>query len=192
MFFRGPQIQDKEIMLRLLRYRDRDIWNQVRRVNRDWLNEWEATRPDIEGQSPLPTYAEMIHFQNKEARAGRSYSFGLWVKETAAQRYERFIGQVTLGGVTFGAYRGGHIGYWIDQRYANRGYTTRAVAALTNYAFTELKLHRIEINLRPENLPSQKVAEKAGYIYEGLRPRYLHINGDWRDHSTFIKENPNI
>ena len=64
--------------------------------------------------------------------------------------------------------------------------------ALTEYAFSELQLHRIEINLRPENEASRKVAEKAGYIYEGLRPKYLHINGDWRDHSTYVKENPTI
>jgi ribosomal-protein-alanine N-acetyltransferase len=66
------------------------------------------------------------------------------------------------------------------------------VIALTEFGFSELNLHRIEINLRPENEASRKVAEKAGYIYEGLRPRYLHIDGDWRDHSTFVKENPRI
>jgi ribosomal-protein-alanine N-acetyltransferase len=34
------------------------------------------------------------------------------------------------------------------------------------------------------------VAEKAGYVLEGERPRYLHIDGDWRDHLSFVKENP--
>lgn len=189
MFARGPMIRDRELVLKPLRYRDRDIWHQVRRINREWLNPWEATRPEIDSDGPLPNYAEMIRFQNKEMKAGRSYSLGLWLTDGGN---ERFIGQVTLGGIVMGAYRGGYIGYWIDQRFAGRGYTTRAVIALTEYAFTHLQLHRIEINLRPENEASRKVAEKAGYIYEGLRPRYLHINGDWRDHSTFIKENPNI
>ena len=114
---------------------------------------------------------------------------GMWIADGDIQR---FIGQVTLGGIVMGAYRGGYIGYWIDQRYSGRGYTTRAVVALTDYAFSVLKLHRIEINLRPENIASQKVAEKAGYLYEGMRHRYLHINGDWRDHIVFVKENQNI
>lgn len=61
---------------------------------------------------------------------------------------------------------------------------------LTNYAFVELALHRVEINLRPENMASRRVAEKAGYELEGERPRYLHIDGGWRDHITFVKENP--
>jgi ribosomal-protein-alanine N-acetyltransferase len=64
------------------------------------------------------------------------------------------------------------------------------VKALTEFAFHELQLHRIEINLRPENAASRKVAEKSGYHYEGLRSRYLHIAGDWRDHLSFVAENP--
>ena len=189
MFKRVLIIRDNELLLRPLRYRDRDLWNQVRHVNRDWLSPWEATRPEIEADAPLPSFAQMIHFQNQELKAQRSYSLGMWLSDGGK---ERLIGQVTLGGIVLGAYRGGYIGYWIDQRFASRGFTTRAVIALTQFAFSELNLHRIEINLRPENEASRKVAEKAGYIYEGLRPRYLHIDGDWRDHSTFVKENPRI
>jgi ribosomal-protein-alanine N-acetyltransferase len=88
--------------------------------------------------------------------------------------------------------RGGHIGYWIDRNFANRGYTTAAVEMLTQYAFEVLKLHRVEINLRPENASSRRVAEKAGFIFEGDRPRYLHIDGHWRDHICFVKENSEI
>ena len=148
---------------------------------------WEATRPRVETDGPLPTFFEMVRYYNKEARELRSISLAIWRKSEGS---EQFIGQITLGGIIFGAYRGGHIGYWIDQRYANRGYTTRAVKALTNFAFTELQLHRIEINLRPENGASRKVAEKSGYTFEGVRQRYLHIAGDWRDHLSFVAENP--
>jgi ribosomal-protein-alanine N-acetyltransferase len=46
-------------------------------------------------------------------------------------------------------------------------------------------LHRIEICIRPENAPSLRIVEKLGFRYEGLRRRYIHINGGWRDHFTF-------
>ncbi len=59
-------------------------------------------------------------------------------------------------------------------------------------AFTDLKLHRIEINLRPENAASARVAQKSGYVFEGVRPRFLHIAGEWRDHLTYVAENPNL
>jgi ribosomal-protein-alanine N-acetyltransferase len=67
-----------------------------------------------------------------------------------------------------------------------------AVELLTDFAFSALSLHRIEINLRPENAASRKVAEKAGYIFEGNRARYLHIDGEWRDHICFVRENLSI
>ena len=70
--------------------------------------------------------------------------------------------------------------------------TPPTTVATSENAFNELKLHRVEINLRPENASSRRVAEKAGYIFEGERPRYLHIDGQWRDHICFVKENSAI
>ncbi len=178
-----------EITLRPLRYRDRAAWEEVRGFNREWLSPWEATRPDVDEADPLPSYWSMVRQGRMDAKSLRTLSLGIWIKEEGKNR---FVGQITLGGIVFGAHRGGYIGYWIDGRVANRGITTAAVIALTEYGFSELLLHRLEITMRPENAVSQRVAEKAGYIYEGLRLRYLHIDGDWRDHMIFVRENPNI
>lgn len=178
-------LKGDDIYLRPLRFRDRGQWNGVRDENRAWLSPWEATVPPIDSHNALPSYYEMVRTLNSEARYGRSFSFALWHQRT-------LIGQISLGGVIYGALRGGHIGYWIDKNYANKGYTTVAVELLTKFAFEVLELHRIEINLRPENSASRRVAEKAGYMYEGERVRYLHIDGDWRDHITFVKENSTL
>jgi ribosomal-protein-alanine N-acetyltransferase len=43
----------------------------------------------------------------------------------------------------------------------------------------------MEICIRPENAKSLRVVEKLGFRYEGLKRRYIHINGDWRDHFCF-------
>lgn len=181
------EIHGHEISLRPLRFRDKAQWNRVRAENRDWLSPWEATIPQSgeDSYSQLPSFFEMVRILNSEARNGRSFSFAIWYQS-------QLVGQITLGGVMYGAMRGGHIGYWIDRNFAGRGFTTQAVEILTQYAFSELRLHRIEINLRPENASSRRVAEKAGYIFEGERPRYLHIDGQWRDHITFVKENSAI
>jgi ribosomal-protein-alanine N-acetyltransferase len=63
--------------------------------------------------------------------------------------------------------------------------TPSSVALATDYCFFQLGLHRMEICIRPENAPSLRVVEKLGFRYEGLRRRYIHINGDWRDHYCF-------
>jgi len=181
------EIKGHDISLRPLRFRDRKRWNQVRAENRDWRSPWEATIPLISQEiyAELPSFFGMVKILNHEARNGRSLSFAIW-------HQSQLIGQITLGGIMYGAMRGGHIGYWIDRNFANRGFTTQAVEILTRYAFEELRLHRLEINLRPENASSRRVAEKAGYIFEGERPRYLHIDGQWRDHIVFVKENSAI
>ena len=183
------KLVDGELFLKPIRFRDKAQWDSVRAVNRDWLSPWEATRPNIDHKSALPSYYGMVMQLNREMRALRSISLGVWLNENKDQV---LIGQITLGGIIFGAMRGAHIGYWIDQRFANRGYTTRAVKLLTNFGFERLRLHRIEINLRPENEASKQVAIKAGFLLEGARNNYLHIAGDWRDHITFVKENPAI
>ena len=188
---KAPVLREGELVLRSLRYRDRDLWTQVRRINREWLTPWEATRPDKVDSTPLPSYFQMVAHQKREAKHGRSFTMGMWIVDSN-RGDERFIGQITLGGIVYGAYRGGYIGYWIDQRFSSRGYTSRAVKMMTVFAFEQLQLHRIEINIRPENDASRKVAENAGYSVEGKRLQYLHIDGDWRDHLTFVKTNPKI
>ena len=71
------------------------------------------------------------------------------------------------------------------EAYAGRGITTVSVAMATDVCFTALNLHRVEICIRPENHASLRVVEKLGFRYEGLRRRYIHIDGDWRDHFAF-------
>jgi ribosomal-protein-alanine N-acetyltransferase len=165
------------LSLRPLRLRDARAWREVRTRNLDWLQPWDATLPAPDPFVPS-TYAGMVRLFNTEARAGRALPFGMF--------HDRdFIGQVTVGGITWGSLRGGNVGYWIDQAFAGRGLTPRAVAMAMDFCFAEMQLHRIEINIRPENTASLAVVRKLGLRDEGLRPRYLHINGEWRDHRSY-------
>lgn len=182
-------LHGENIELRPPRFSDRAQWNQVRSENKEWLSPWEASLPQTPIGAPasefltkLPSFYAMVRTLHREARAGRSYSFMIW-------QGKNLIGQITMGGVIYGALRGAHIGYWIDKNYAGRGLTTDAVKTLTNFAFEGLGLHRIEINIRPENAASIRVAEKAGYHFEGDRADFLHIAGAWRDHKSFVKIN---
>lgn len=149
--------------------------------NRDWLRRWEATVPPARPGRPAgsrPTYRQMVRFLRREAEAGRMMPFIVTYEDV-------LVGQLTVGGVTWGSMCSANIGYWIDERYAGRGITPTAVALAADYCFQEMGLHRIEVCIRPENAPSRRVAEKLGFREEGLRPRYLHIDGAWRDHLVY-------
>lgn len=170
-------LRDGAIELRPLRMRDAAAWREVRLANLEWLREWEATLPFGEQGTP-GTFAGMVRRVRAEAREGRSLPF-------AVTYDRRFVGQVTVGGIARGSLLNAYIGYWIDQRYAGRGIIPTAVAMATDHCFDAVGLHRVEINIRPENAASLRVVEKLGFRTEGLRERYLHIDGDWRDHLTF-------
>ncbi len=77
------------------------------------------------------------------------------------------------------------LGYWVDQARAGRGIAPAAVALATDHCFGKLGLHRMEINIRPENAASLSVVRKLGFRDEGMRKSYLHIAGSWADHRTF-------
>jgi ribosomal-protein-alanine N-acetyltransferase len=95
------------------------------------------------------------------------------------------VGQLTVSSIVWGSAMMATLGYWVDKDRAGRGIAPTAVAMATDYCFGTLGLHRMEINIRPENGPSLRVVEKLGFRDEGFRPRFLHINGQWADHRTF-------
>jgi len=167
---------DGSVCLRPLRQRDSRDWRTVRARNAEWLRPWEATSPEPAIDAP-PTYSAMVRRLRNEARDGRTMPFVITFGG-------ELVGQLTVGGISWGSLRSAHIGYWVDQRVAGRGIMPTAVAMATDHCF-DVGMHRMEINIRPENLASRRVVEKLGFRPEGLRPRYLHIDGDWRDHLSF-------
>lgn len=170
-------LTDGPVLLRPLRQRDATAWRSVRMRNAEWLREWEATVPE-EAHELAPSFSGMVRRLRLEAREGRALPFVL--------DYDgRLAGQLTVGGITWGSLRSAHIGYWVDQQIAGRGVMPTAVALAVDHCFQTLRLHRIEVAIRPENRPSQRVVEKLGFRFEGTRERYLHINGAWRDHYTY-------
>ena len=75
--------------------------------------------------------------------------------------------------------RQGEIGYLVAPAARGRGVAHRTVTLLTRWGFDELGLERLELRIDPENVPSTKVAERAGYRLEGVL-RNLHFKGDLR------------
>ncbi len=165
-----------EITVRPLVRRDATGWLALRQRNRAWLEPWEATVPG--GSRPQAmTFAAYVRSERTLWRKRRGFPMAI---EVAGQ----LVGRVVVSGIEWGAERGGSIGYWIDQEFAGRGIVPRAVAMLADYAFAA-GLHRLEIAVRPENNSSLAVVAKLGFRDEGLRPSYLYIDGDWRDHRVF-------
>ncbi len=97
----------------------------------------------------------------------------------------RFVGQVTVGSIVRGSAGTAYVGYWIEARYAGFGIMPTALALVVDHCFGPAGLHRIEANIRPENVASRRVVEKLGFREEGMRLRYLHVDGAWQDHVSY-------
>lgn len=95
------------------------------------------------------------------------------------------VGQLNVSNIIYGSVGSCIIGYWIAPEFAGKSITTTAVALASDYLLNVAGLHRVEIDIRPENSASLRVVEKLGFRYEGLKERFIHINGDWRDHYVF-------
>lgn len=99
------------------------------------------------------------------------------------------VGGRVVGGIGMGVnahdYRA-RIGYWIAAPARGRGTCTRALRLLSRYALAELELQRLELITDPDNVASQRVAEKVGFQREGvLRAHLRHPDGRIRDSVMF-------
>ena len=164
------------IVLRPLTRSDRRAWEAVRRVNAEHVGQWEPTMPD--GEQLRMTFRQYVRSLNREGRAGRMYPFAIEVDGHLA-------GQMHLFGIVDGSLLSGAAGYWVARRFGGAGVATRALAMVCDFAFGPAGLHRVEVNIRPENAASLRVVEHLRFRDEGVREHCLHINGGWRDHRTF-------
>jgi ribosomal-protein-alanine N-acetyltransferase len=170
-----PTLRDGPVTIRAIRLRDARVLERELASNRSWLRQWEATNPH--GPISFDTRASIRSLQSN-ARNGSGVPFAIEVDG-------EFAGQLNVSSIAYGSLSSASIGYWVAERFAGRGVTPTAVALATDHCFFTLGLHRMEICIRPENEPSLRVVEKLGFRYEGLRRRFIHINGDWRDHFCF-------
>ncbi|MFF1878515.1 GNAT family N-acetyltransferase [Leifsonia sp. NPDC058230] len=170
-----PTLSEGRVTLRPIRLRDARPLERSLLDNRSWLRQWEATSP----YAPMSfDTRSSIRSLLANARAGHGLPF-------IVEYDGELAGQLNVSSITYGSLSSATIGYWISEQFAGRNITPTAVALATDYCFYQLGLHRMEICIRPENAPSLRVVEKLGFRYEGLRRRYIHINGDWRDHYCF-------
>lgn len=122
-------------------------------------------------------------------------SFRAHVKRYAARDQASFmavdtdngglIGAVHLNEIVFGALESAYMAYFAFVPYAGRGYMPAVMAAVIEQAFSGLRLHRLEANIQPGNQPSKRLVQSLGFRLEGFSPRYLRINGAWRDHERY-------
>jgi ribosomal-protein-alanine N-acetyltransferase len=169
------ELVDGEVSARIVKIRDAKKLEELLMTNRAWLRPWEATNPE----GPVSfDIKKQIRALLRQMDNDQGLPFVICFNG-------QVVGQVNVANILWGSVSSAVIGYWIAPDFAGQNITPTAVALVSDYLMREMGLHRIEIDIRPENKASIRVVEKLGFRYEGFREKYIHINGAWRDHFSF-------
>lgn len=171
-------INDSNMVLKILAPHNAEELLQYYIKNKNHLKNFEPFRE--EKFYTLETQKKLLSESYRQFLMGNSYDFGIFVKD-------KFIGKVKLSNIVYGAFKSGILGYSLDESCQGKGYMTEAVSLVCQYAFEELELHRIEASTLVDNIKSQKVLKRCGFMELGLNKNYLYINGKWQDHITFYR-----
>jgi ribosomal-protein-alanine N-acetyltransferase len=164
-----------DVKLRIAKMRDSKPLEKLILGNREWLRPWEATNPGAPNSLDVRSQLRGL-LRQLDDQSGMPFVIEV---QGIVQ------GQLNVANIMYGSVSSAVIGYWVSPEIAGRGVAPTSVALVTDYLMNQVGLHRVEIDVRPENTASLRVIEKLGFRYEGVKQRYIHINGDWRDHYIF-------
>lgn len=118
---------------------------------------------------------------------GTAYRFWL----SLASEPERLIGSIHFSQVARGPFQNALLGYSLDEQAQGQGLMSEGLRlAIAEMFGPRVQLHRIQAAVQPQNRPSLALLRRLGFASQGLSPRYLFINGAWRDHEVFALLNP--
>jgi ribosomal-protein-alanine N-acetyltransferase len=166
------------VSIRPLQVSDADTLAALYSANREFLEPFDPPRPDGFATSAA---------QRRELKALQ--------QERAADRLERFLissegepaGVISVSRISRGPFQNAGLGYWVIERLNGRGIATTAVGLVCEWGFGEAGFHRLEAATLVDNTGSQTVLRRNGFTEIGLSPKYLFINGAWRDHILFAR-----
>jgi [ribosomal protein S5]-alanine N-acetyltransferase len=98
---------------------------------------------------------------------------------------DALVGVFNLSEIVRGAFKSAYLGYYAFAPLSGQGLMTEGLALVLDIAFRKLALHRVEVNIQPDNLRSIGLVERLGFAREGYSRRYVKIGGRWRDHVRF-------
>ena len=133
-----------------------------------------------DGLASPPTQPEEFAAFLKRCRLNTNACFFICRRTDGA-----ILGSINVSQIYHGFFQSAYLGYHIGAEHAGQGYMSEALALILAYAFTELKLHRLEANIQPHNAASIALVKRAGFVREGFSRRYLKICGEWRDHERW-------
>ncbi len=142
--------------------------------NRPYLRQWLGWLDHTKSVSELEKFIQSTLL---EIRDGKGLAMWIWYNQ-------KIIGIIHLRDIDW-QHRKAMIGYWVGQEFRGNGFAKNATKCLCEYAFSELKLNRIEIRCAPGNLASQSIPITLGFEKEGQLRDNEWLYDHFVDHIVF-------
>ena len=127
-------------------------------------------------------FTDMLGFQAYFDSLQDGQKVGLLAREHSS---DEPVGVFNLSQIARGNFQSAYLGFYGLHGKVGRGLMTEALLATLRHAFGELGLHRLEANVQPGNTRSIALVARVGFRKEGFSPKYLSIDGAWRDHERW-------
>lgn len=163
--------------LRPFRRRDVDALMEAVRESVDQLERWLPWAHRRYGRTDAMRF---IRDSSSAWVEGRAHDLAIRYQDTA--RYH--VGNISIW-PTSERERAGEMGYWIRTTEEGKGVATEAAARVLQVGFEELGLHRITLRIAVGNAQSERVAEKLGFVHEGVLRKEVLVGGEWLDHTLW-------
>jgi ribosomal-protein-alanine N-acetyltransferase len=147
--------------------------------NREFHKKWSQTHS--ESYFTERTQKEYLRYDSNEYTHGRLVPLYIFRKDEPG----KILGRVTFFNFAYGGMMSCAVGYHMDQEETGKGYMTEALTEACRMIMDVMKIHRVEAFILPNNERSLALIRRCGFIHEGRRFSYMHINGRWEDHEAF-------
>lgn len=142
---------------------------------------YEPTRPT--NFYTLSFHTSFMQQEYLDAMKGKTLRYYVFLKEEP----NIIIGSVNFSNIVHGPFSRASIGYKFDSAFHGNGYAYEACLPAIETLFSNYKIHRIDARVAPDNLPSIKLLERLGFVYEGIEYKGVEVNGTFRDHFRYGK-----
>ena len=144
---------------------------------------FERFEPDrAEGFYTVNFQKQILSFEYNMAVQGTLFRFYVYEKSDP----KRIIGTISFHHIVRGFSNSCEIGYKFSSEVHHRGYATEALTKVLEVIFYELQLHRVQAWVLPDNIPSIRLLNRVGFVFEGISRDYLFLHGTSMRYTVFF------